>query len=70
MIQSKKHISRKSAVNIAAAITAKARLILNTVLIEMSDHVYYCDTDSVYLDCYLRNTLTKVSLVSGSLNRL
>jgi hypothetical protein len=44
---------RFSAVHIAAAITSKARLALYKILLEMEDHVYYCDTDSVYTDKYL-----------------
>jgi hypothetical protein len=35
---------------VAAAITSKARIELYKRLLEMEDHVYYCDTDSVYTD--------------------
>jgi len=48
--QIKPFISRKSAVHMAAAITAKARIALARILLKHSKSIYYCDTDSVFLD--------------------
>lgn len=43
----------KQSVGCSSAITAYARMHMNTILQEYKDHVYYTDTDSIVLDCEL-----------------
>lgn len=47
----------KSSISIASAVTAYARSIMYNVIKDNIDHIYYSDTDSVYLDRPLNDNL-------------
>jgi len=46
---------------VSIAIAAQARIIINKIKLEYVDHLYYSDTDSLVLDCPLREDLVSSS---------
>lgn len=46
-------IKKNVVTHIAAAITAKARIEHHKMLLKYRDHLYYADTDSIFIDCQM-----------------